>query len=50
VGVLRGVGGLTASPRAGAGKLAEQFTTPLPTTAESANGVWVRQLTLENPQ
>jgi len=50
VGVLRGVGGLVASPRAGAGKLAEQFTTPLPTTAESANGVWVRQLTLENPQ
>lgn len=50
VGVLRGVGGLTASPRASAGKLAEQFTTPLPTTAESANGVWVRQLTLENPQ
>jgi hypothetical protein len=50
VGVLRGVGGLTASPRAGAGKLAEQFTTPLPTTTESANGVWVRQLTLENPQ
>ena len=50
VGVLRGVGGLTASPRAGAGKLAEQFTTPLATTAESANGVWVRQLTLENPQ
>jgi len=50
VGVLRGVGGLTASPRASAGKLAEQFTTPLPPTAESANGVWVRQLTLENPQ
>ena len=50
VGVLRGVGGLTASPRADAGKLTEQFTTPLPTTAESANGVWVRQLTLENPQ
>jgi len=50
VGMLRGVGGLSASPGAGAGKLAEQFTTPLPPTAESANGVWVRQITLENPR
>jgi hypothetical protein len=50
VGMLRGVGGLSATPRAGAGKLTEQFTTPLPPTAESANGVWVRQITLENPR
>ena len=50
VGVLRGVGGLTSSPRASAGKLAEQFRTPLPQTAESANGLWVRQITLENPR
>jgi len=50
VGVLRGVGGLTVSPRASAGKLAEQFTTPLPETAEAANGLWVRQITLDNPR
>ena len=50
VGVLRGVGGLTSSPRASAGKLAEQFPTPLPQTAELANGLWVRQITLENPR
>ena len=51
VGVLRGVGGLTSSPRpSSSGKLAEQFTMPLPQTAESANGLWVRQITLENPR
>jgi hypothetical protein len=51
VGVLRGVGGLTSAPRASdTGKLAEQFTMPLPQTAESANGLWVRQITLENPR
>ena len=51
VGVLRGVGGLTASPRVSdTGKLAEQFTMPLPQSAESANGLWVRQITLENPR
>ena len=49
VGVLRGVGGLTASPRATGNKLAEQFTTPLPQTAETVNGLWVRQITLDNP-
>jgi hypothetical protein len=50
VGLLRGVGGLSASRRAAAGRLAEQFTTPLPATAESATGVWVRQITLDNPR
>ena len=50
VGVLRGVGGLSASPRASGGKLTDEFTTPLPQTAESANGLWVRQITLENPR
>ena len=50
LGVLRGVGGLTASPRASAGKLTEQFTTPLPDTAETASGLWVRQITLANPR
>ena len=49
VGVLRGVGGLSA-PRASANRLTEQFATPLPQTAETADGVWVRQITLENPR
>jgi hypothetical protein len=50
IGVLRGVGGLTASPRPTGNKLAEQFTTPLTPTAETASGLWVRQITLENPR
>ena len=50
VGVLRGVGGLSASPRASSGRLAEQFTTTLLQAAESADGLWVRQITLENPR
>jgi eukaryotic-like serine/threonine-protein kinase len=50
VGVLRGVGGLAKSPRPTGSKLAEQFTTPLLQTAETANGLWVRQITLENPR
>jgi len=49
VGVLRSVGGLSA-PRARANRLTEQFATPLPQTAETADGVWVRQITLENPR
>ena len=48
-GLLRGVGGLTKVPRPTGSKLAEQFTTPLLPTAETANGLWVRQITLENP-
>jgi len=50
VGLLRGVGGLAKSPRPTGSKLAEQFTTPLLQTAETANGLWVRQITLENPR
>jgi eukaryotic-like serine/threonine-protein kinase len=51
VGALRGVGGLTKAPAATApgGRLAEQFAVPLPESEETARGVWVRQLTLENP-
>ena len=49
VGVLRGVGGLSAPARTG-GRLTDQFATPLSQTAESADGVWVRQITLENPR
>jgi len=49
VGLLRGVGGLTKSPRPTGSKLAEQFTAPLLQTPETANGLWVRQITLENP-
>jgi len=49
-GLLRGVGGLTKAPLQTGSKLAEQFTTPLLQTAETASGVWVRQITLENPR
>jgi hypothetical protein len=51
VGALRGVGGLTKTPAVPApgGRLAEQFATPLLEGEEAARGVWVRQLTLENP-
>ena len=51
VGVLRGVGGLTSTAKAsGTGaRLAEQYQTPLSETAETATGLWVRQLTLDNP-
>jgi protein kinase-like protein/uncharacterized protein DUF4384 len=48
-GLLRGVGGLTKAPRPTGTKLAEQFTAPLLQTSETANGLWVRQITLENP-
>jgi hypothetical protein len=51
VGVLRGVGGLTSSAKAtGTGaRLAQQYQTPLSETAETTSGLWVRQLTLDNP-
>jgi hypothetical protein len=51
VGELRGVGGLTPAVRADArvASLSGQFTTPLRTTAETASGLWVRQVTFENP-
>jgi hypothetical protein len=50
VGLLRGVGGLSTSARDNPGKLAEQFTTALPEAGDLANGLWVRQITLENPR
>jgi eukaryotic-like serine/threonine-protein kinase len=51
VGVLRGVGGLTstAQPTSPDARLALQFQTPLRETVETASGLWVRQLTLDNP-
>jgi hypothetical protein len=50
VGALRGVGGLAKAPPAPATpSLSGQFTTALPEKGETATGVWVRQLTLENP-
>jgi len=47
---LRGVGGLKKAPARPAGeRISNDFTVPLPDTPETARGVWVRQLTLENP-
>jgi len=51
VGVLRGVGGLTGggpSPSSGP-LLTDQFATPLGEREEDANGLWLRQITFENP-
>jgi hypothetical protein len=47
---LRSVGGLTAAAgRKNASPLAQLFPTPLGETEETARGLWVRQLTVENP-
>lgn len=47
---LRGVGGLAKVPtNLASHRLAEEFAVPLPEGKETARGVWVRQLTLENP-
>jgi len=48
---LRAVGGLTVSePKQNAGLgLFHLFTTPLTNARETTHGLWVRQLTLENP-
>ena len=49
--MLRGVGGLAKAPdgdNASLG-LAQQFTTPLSDAPETASGLWVRRVTLENP-
>ena len=47
---LRGVGGLTAKPPQGtSAKLAPVFSTPLGDREETARGLWVRQLTIDNP-
>ena len=53
VGMLRSVGGLASQPAPGSstvtGPLSAQFQTPLGDAEETARGVWVRQLTLDNP-
>ena len=47
---LRGVGGLTVGPaQMKVSQLAQLFPTPLGEREETARGLWVRQLTLENP-
>jgi len=47
---LRGVGGLAKAPARPSGeRLSNEFAVPLPDARETARGVWVRQLTLENP-
>ncbi len=52
--LLRGIGGLAQAPAgtagAGTSRLSAQFTTPLSASAETATGVWVRQLTVQNPR
>jgi hypothetical protein len=47
---LRGVGGLTSRPVAGASKAHYLFegAGPLGANADTAHGLWVRQLTLDN--
>jgi hypothetical protein len=51
VGVLRGVGGVTSTPVQPAAPvgLARDFGTPLVEGEETVRGVWIRQVTLENP-
>jgi len=51
VGLLRGVGGLVSRPAqtSGDSRLTERFTTELAQTAETAHGLWVRQITFVNP-
>jgi eukaryotic-like serine/threonine-protein kinase len=51
ISALRGVGGLVKMPASPGvvGPLSREYTVPLPSGAETARGVWVRQLTLENP-
>jgi hypothetical protein len=50
VSKLRGVGGLAAAPAPPASaRLANIFTSPLGDREETARGLWVRQLTVENP-
>jgi eukaryotic-like serine/threonine-protein kinase len=50
VSKLRGVGGLAAEPAAQtSARLANIFTSPLGDREETARGLWVRQLTVENP-
>jgi serine/threonine protein kinase len=47
---LRGVGGLTSAlPSQSRAGLSQLFTAPLPQAPERTRGLWVRQLTLDNP-
>jgi serine/threonine protein kinase len=51
VTALRGVGGLAKAPARPAGeRLSTEYAVPLPDGEETARGVWIRQLTLENPE
>lgn len=52
LGILRGVGGLTTTPvQVDQGlRNSPEFSTPLSPTEETARGLWVRQISLENPQ
>lgn len=48
---LRSVGGLTAAaPKVNALRLAQLFRIPLGETEETTRGLWVRQLTVDNPK
>jgi hypothetical protein len=49
IGRLRGVGGLASSSVRSSGRLAAVFTQPLGDVEETTQGLWVRQLTLDNP-
>jgi hypothetical protein len=51
VGVLRAVGGLTSAPAQldQQLRLTPEFAIPLTPTEETVRGVWIRQVTLENP-
>jgi hypothetical protein len=45
------VGGLTAAaPTANTLRLAQVYRTPLGETEETTRGLWVRQLTVDNPK
>jgi len=48
---LRSVGGLTASPapQTTAAGLSQLFTAPLTNARETVHGLWIRQITLDNP-
>ena len=49
--VLRGIGGLATAPppATGVDRLSTRFTMPLPDSEETTSGLWVRQITFENP-
>ncbi len=51
VGALRGVGGLSSTPARTDQplRLTKEFAAPLTATEEVVRGVWVRQISLENP-